>query len=640
MPRLNKRQQRELEPLRGLETVQGLEGKQSLSDDDHKAAPVLSRTAFAALEVMEVDDEEEHIGSSTAKKSKKKRGKKNQEELGEKTNTQSKAGARRTEAKKSKAPVNDSADLSLDELILDDFPTHPPPSRTPPHQKFRELLAVSLVHLDGDAELRRFFGAKVISSAKLLQNAAPSPSGLSSRNRRALGLSMPALLPEDSWWTVDHSNPYKEVQHQFLSVVEMGDHAGFVQILREHPWHIDTLLQMSEVARHHEEHAQASDFVQRAIFAFERSFGSAFNFTAGSCRLDFDHIENRSFFLALHRHIIDLQRRGTIRTAFEFSRLLLSLDPIEDPHGALFHLDYLAMNVELIPGWWWSRALAIWNLETSKGDKTANESTQALQEAIKAYPQVLPILADKAGIGLSSQVRGHQAFRIATGWDSFDPGESTVNLLSHLYAHRSADVWKQPNVSSWLVSAIDAKFLNGLTSEPSPTHAVAVSKYSSGTPQNITRHVIVTEIRSLFSFLEPQTLAGSMAAYDPIPPVTSVSRYDESYFRGVSRRRANRGQNAGPGIDDEMQQRMIQEMIFAEIQRQQQRETAMPGEFDQQPPNQVDVNSEEQEAPEGEGIEENENLQFDIGARLLQAMYNVIWGSGRQNDATEPATDT
>ena len=83
----------------------------------------------------------------------------------------------------------------------------------------------------------------------------------------------PVSLPGDSWWTVDHSNSYKQVQLQFLSVVQIGgtyippptfsmqltswpphfiDHAGFIQLLREHPWHIDTLLQMSEVARHHE----------------------------------------------------------------------------------------------------------------------------------------------------------------------------------------------------------------------------------------------------------------------------------------------------------------------------------------------------------------------------------------------------
>ena len=140
------------------------------------------------------------------------------------------------------------------------------------------------------------------------------------------------------------------------------------------------------------------------MFAFERSFTATSNFTIGLHRLDFHRIENRAFFLALHRHITNLQRRGTMRTAFEFSRLLLSLDPHADPHGALLYLDYLAIKagmnewllemwdtwaivsreigppgpdddfddvrveLESLPGWMWSRALAIWNVERAAGD--------------------------------------------------------------------------------------------------------------------------------------------------------------------------------------------------------------------------------------------------------------------------------
>ena len=40
----------------------------------------------------------------------------------------------------------------------------------------------------------------------------------------------------------------------------------------------------------------------------------------------------------------DLQRRGCVRTAFEFARLLYALDPWTDPHGALLHLEFLAIK--------------------------------------------------------------------------------------------------------------------------------------------------------------------------------------------------------------------------------------------------------------------------------------------------------
>lgn len=88
------------------------------------------------------------------------------------------------------------------------------------------------------------------------------------------------------------------------------------------PWHADTLLQLSEVYRHREgqlwsfsftslslyllyisEYTPAVDFVDRALFAYERSFVGAFNFTSGLNRLDFDRVENRPFFMAIHRQV-------------------------------------------------------------------------------------------------------------------------------------------------------------------------------------------------------------------------------------------------------------------------------------------------------------------------------------------------
>lgn len=53
----------------------------------------------------------------------------------------------------------------------------------------------------------------------------------------------------------------------------------------------------------HVEYSQSVDFVDRALFSYERAFVGAFNFTSGANRLDFDRVENRPFFLALHRQI-------------------------------------------------------------------------------------------------------------------------------------------------------------------------------------------------------------------------------------------------------------------------------------------------------------------------------------------------
>lgn len=51
------------------------------------------------------------------------------------------------------------------------------------------------------------------------------------------------------------------------------------------------------------EYAPAFDFVDRALFTYERAFVGAFNFTSGVNRLEFDLVENRPFYLAVHRQV-------------------------------------------------------------------------------------------------------------------------------------------------------------------------------------------------------------------------------------------------------------------------------------------------------------------------------------------------
>lgn len=77
---------------------------------------------------------------------------------------------------------------------------------------------------------------------------------------------------EEKWWTFTHSQSYKKAELRFLSAVAVGgsrvpdralialtgtdtsvaDPNAFAEILRESPWHIDTLLQLSEVFRQQE----------------------------------------------------------------------------------------------------------------------------------------------------------------------------------------------------------------------------------------------------------------------------------------------------------------------------------------------------------------------------------------------------
>ncbi|KAG8855858.1 hypothetical protein FRB96_006680 [Tulasnella sp. 330] len=734
-PRLNRRQQRELEELSSLAPINS---KQSLSDYDEcndEAAPEISTqvtteasrrgVGFAALAANDEPEEgnesqEEGTPAQVRVKSKKSKKKKKptlltpSSEKPEKTSSpspsSSKSKRKAQDGVKAKEEKKDDFDEIMAQMaakysdlkaVIDAPPVSKQQARA--RDELWQLLSVTPSYLDGDAELRRFFGSKVVNSAKppnskrtqvSLRSQLTRPASTWQNLRTAQGLAMRALtdselqrstsvgMPGERWWTIEHSQSYKKTQLEFLSAVAAGDPNGFLLILQQHPWHIDTLLQLSEVFRHEDDHIHATDLVDRALFAYERSFAGAFNITSGIHRIDFKRIENRPLFLAVHRSVIQLQRRGCMRAACEFARLLLSFDPFRDPHGALLHLDFLApkcgMNDFLLklwdtwaevdkeegamgpddeemrikpqhlPGMSFGRAVALRSLEVIKDTNDHTDSTKALEDAILAFPSVVPVLADKAGINLPADVRGLPCMRIETGWNAYDPAESAIHLLSHLYAIRATSTWKQPTHVEWMQKTIKGlkTRLESIQKTRPLIYTQALSYFASGPTLAICRHVIVCDIPSVIGFMKPGTVSGEMHAYDPLPSPESITNYDEAYFGPLAaiiprqspasrvREMQRRFQQMQQQAQQQAQQRGGEDMgeLFQEMQGLQ-----FGGEDRDDDDDTGDVPGGFQAAlPEdSSGYEDDQTAPTAAAAPapgLLQGLWNSLWGRAAPTD--------
>ncbi|KZT51827.1 DUF654-domain-containing protein [Calocera cornea HHB12733] len=627
-PRLNKRQQRELQEQQLLkdQTIVAAAGQEAESEEEEIVPTAATTNLFGALNLGEEEeekedeeDEDDEPQTVSAKAKPKKKAKKRKkkpataasedapvppaaiEQAAAVSGTpEPQASSSTPKKKKEKKPKRDELDEALEE-IAKKYGDVPRPSSglaedvivigshtqmTTAATRLRALLSVSYKDLDPSVELRRFFGSRVIQQNQPAPNrrhgpilrsrlTKPGPNWPPQNVRQ--GIEMRELTAEEvedlirrrqwgkgdtsvggRWWTAVHSRAYKSVQQQFLQAVQSHDPNSLMALLQVYPWHVDTLLQLSSVATHQGDLTLASEFIERAIFGFERCFVPAFNLSTGTARLDFDRIENRPFFMAVSKYVAHLQRRGCPRTAFEFARLLLAVDPVGDPHGASLWLDYLALKagqgqflldvwqkwssailtVELssdtdvlnpgfLPGWAYARALAEYDAETAKGDTNHEKSTLSLQHAVYTFPMVVPVLADKAGITLSSEVRAHRAFQIQVGY--YSDNSSTLHLLAHLYAQRSNSLWKNAPYNTWFASTVPTCLVN----LDKPYHARVMAEVhmkKRPTPMWICRHIVVADLNSLFSFLPPAVTRDIGMGYDPLPPATSVSTYDDAYF--------------------------------------------------------------------------------------------------------------
>ncbi|CUA69347.1 Transcription factor 25 [Rhizoctonia solani] len=626
MPRLNKRQQRELEELQQLEIGQvANETGPSVPEAEEEEAETEVTQGTSKFDLLMADDDdkeesEEEAAPVAGKKSKKKKKKKKSAPV---TTLQSGAASKVASQNKNKPTAGkpgknksgkDEIDLALEELA-EKLPHLRTSGKSAQHvheglpsatsRALFSLLGASLKDFDSEAEMRRFFGSKVVNSSKPSQRASKVSRSHLTRPTQQWGLAGTphglSMVPMDDyerrrkgytrdgeqWWNVEHSIDYKRTQLKFLNCVILSEPSALFALYRSEPWHIDTLLQIGEIMKHQEELSQAADFVERAIYAFEHAFPVAFDITTGSSRLDFDRIENRPLFLALHRHVLSLSRRGTPRTAFEFARLLFALDPIGDPHGAAFYLDYLSakggmgqwlldvwnlwpeireeiannplvshgIDIRCLPGWAYTRALVLYDQECKKRDVTHEESTAALKEAILAFPEVAPYLVDKAGLNLPGNIRAHNSLRITTQYMDDDPAGSALHMLGHLYALRANSLWKNEPHSVWLTSTVTS--VETQLGTKTPAREAALQHFVQGPSEAMARHATVADLRAISAYCRPGTFPPITHAYDPLAPRTSLSYYDETYFQDVPRgqpsttRAASHGQHMPGGFQDD-----------------------------------------------------------------------------------------
>lgn len=145
-----------------------------------------------------------------------------------------------------------------------------------------------------------------------------------------------------------------------------------------------------------------------------------------------------------------------------------------------------------------------------------------------------------------------------------DPAESAVHLLSHLYAHRSVSIWKQPTHIEWMqktISKIPLSQLGGGAKpremKPRPLLSGSLAFFAQGPTLDLFRHVIITENRSLIGFFSPSMVNHTtMHAYDPVPPASSVTNYDDAYFGQEMKRAFQREQQTRAR---QMMRRLVQQ---------------------------------------------------------------------------------
>jgi hypothetical protein len=515
--------QRQLEEQQAIQEAKQLER----SEDDEKdvedePAPVIKKSAFAYFD-QEDEDEDDHEGSqddeaaatsapAEVKSTKVGKKKKKKARAAAKGRTVAKASTKEDDIDAVLRSLDGTKQSSKDRTISSEDTGNP--AMDPKVEEICRLLSITTQHLHVRNEMRQLFGREAIEADRRPaqeqrrrgQRGAQQPTSqgfpaLSLRRNLFItgkeewprattgGLGMEIVSNQEDG-TIEycfvHSTAYQDAQRQYEIAVASMDPQRLVVLMHQNPYHIATLLQISEIAKHEGSHAESGDLLEKALFSFGRAVHSTFahNLAQGKARLNFNRPENREFFLAIWRYIQNLTMRSTWRTVYEWAKMLLSLEPELDPYRMELVLDQYALrarqpqhyldllNTKFFKVNWhadhipWSVSLAY--LQTDQPEKAREE----LLSAIQTQPWVCVNLYNALDLEPIPPAL----------WSYHEPPTPRHVLFIEMYCSRAKELWNTPEAKS-LLSSVAA------IAKP----AVDQTKWQSNTTVAEARHVHLTQ---------------------------------------------------------------------------------------------------------------------------------------------------
>jgi|EP00945_MAST-04E_sp_MAST-4E-sp1_P007235 hypothetical protein len=302
------------------------------------------------------------------------------------------------------------------------------------------------------------------------------------------------------------SDKYELDQVQYENLAALHDPNSIAQFSHAHPFHVQSLLQMSTIHAMTQNYDNSALLLRQAIFVLESRRHPKFLECAqkGTARMDLDRKENKLFAQAMFAHALTSGRRGSRRAAYEILKLLLALDPHRDPMAALLCLDYYAIAAKeyqsfvdiisiprhlglaphgtrdrgeqhpltVLPNIAFSEALALYYLsrdrkmpwsKASQGDESENtlytksRAKHSLTTALLRFPIVFPALlfATESKFVKNSELNDLYNRTIDSNLWKEEKGHPLMDKLVQIFVKRNVELWKPEEVQDWVMECAE-----------------------------------------------------------------------------------------------------------------------------------------------------------------------------------------
>lgn len=338
-----------------------------------------------------------------------------------------------------------------------------------------------------------------------------------------------------------HDPNYQSLQKRFFGATDSHDPEALVNLISYEPFHVDSLLALSDYYRDARNAVAAGDLVEKAIYALERSFHHRFlkSVIEGNCYVSYKVYENRVLFLSLYRLLQMQFRKGCWRTCLESARFLYEMNSNDDPIAALLVMDFcflaaeshsqlvdfyqknrLEKSLDSLPNWAYSVALGYFLLGRQE------EAASRLREAVSLFPATLALLVQKCSFSIQlEKCSCSEDFDLSqAATETWNQSQRLLHNIERLYVERSHLCWKRAEVCAWIVKT--------LPQVPSSPEALSFRKTQFlAPPLAYFRHLLAADLPD-FRLHLPASISGQqIQMFDLLPDPDSHPSYSDSYFK-------------------------------------------------------------------------------------------------------------
>ncbi|CCE62862.1 hypothetical protein TPHA_0D02240 [Tetrapisispora phaffii CBS 4417] len=323
----------------------------------------------------------------------------------------------------------------------------------------------------------------------------------------------------------------KALTEFYLSVVLHPDHESLINLISsKYPYHVPGLLQVALIMLRQGDKSNTNALIQRALFVFDRALKSGLKFNSTSVQLPFIYFYNRQFYFAIFRNIQMLSQRGAVGTASEWTKVLWSLSPLEDPVGCRYFIDqYLLLNNEyhyiiklsnspLIKTYrqWYTfsfgMAVVLSYLRIDESKKALKE----LRNVFKYHAKSLAYIFKEKLLGDSKLVDNFQV-----------EDNSLAHIEAKAYITRFPSIWKESSDLSFLLAELQQLFTdykkNAFDIIPEPNYSDFKGThhpfYIDSLPVNLLRFVFLSDESSVAAAIPSNIWSDNQIyEFDVLPP--------------------------------------------------------------------------------------------------------------------------